>query len=150
MPAQKRRKDGGAKYSEEELQNSLDDVSENGISLYAAEQKWGVPRRTLKSRLDDPDRQPQDAQIQPAARLSMKQEKIIVEWILKQESLGYSPPAVVVRAIVCSILEGMGDTRPLRKGWITSFKKRQPQIATKIGKKQEASRFTAFTPKAVN
>lgn len=148
MPRKNKGKERELKYSDSDLQGALLDVNENGLFFYAAELKWGVPRRTLQSRQQG-EHLSQDAQIQPAARLSRKHEKRVVQWILKQEPLGYAPSAAVVRSVVLSILEGMGDERPLGKGWITSFKKRNPEIATKIGRKQEAARFIAFTPKAV-
>jgi hypothetical protein len=51
---------------------------------------------------------------------------------------------------VTSILKENGDNRALGKNWLTSFKKRHPEVISKMGRKQEAERVTSFTPKAVN
>jgi hypothetical protein len=39
---------------------------------------------------------------------------------------------------------------PLGKNWIQRFIRRNPTIKTKVGQRQEATRFNSFTPKAVN
>jgi hypothetical protein len=43
-----------------------------------------------------------------------------------------------------------GRERPIGVHWLARFMKRHPPIKTKIGKRQEASRFNPFTPTAVN
>lgn len=84
-------------------------------------------------------------------RLSTIEENNVVDWITKQESLGYAPSAQVVRKVVEGILKKNGDPEPLGKHWMDGFKKRHhDRIYTKIGRKQEAERFDGFTPKTVN
>jgi hypothetical protein len=73
----------------------------------------------------------------------------IVTWILRQEKLGYAPTASFVRPLVTSVLQENGDTKPLGKNWVDSYKKRHPEVISKMGRKQEAECFTSFTPKAV-
>lgn len=88
--------------------------------------------------------------IQPVSRLSAAKENRVVDWIVKQESLGYALTAQVVHKVVEAILKKRGNSKPLGKHWIESFKKRNDRIHTKIGRAQEAVRFDGFTPRAVN
>lgn len=131
------------------LADALFDVIDEGLTVYASAQKHGIPRRSLQNHLDGQNA-PDDAQVQPAQRLTASQESQIAQWIIRQEKLGNPPTASVVRAVAASVCRKHGDNRPMGKNWIASFKKRNPEIITKIGKKQEGARFSAFTPKAVN
>ncbi|KAM5528328.1 transposase [Fusarium oxysporum f. sp. phaseoli] len=45
---------------------------------------------------------------------------------------------------------GPGKAYPIGVHWLARFIKRHPEIDTKVGKRQEASRFNSFTPMAVN
>ncbi|KAJ3453961.1 hypothetical protein MRS44_018593 [Fusarium solani] len=87
---------------------------------------------------------------QPAQLLSKSQESRLVAWILRQEALGYAPSHSQVRATVAALLRQQGRERPIGVHWLARFMKRHPSIKTKIGKRQEASRFNSFTPTAVN
>ncbi|MBE1616056.1 hypothetical protein IDF54_14470, partial [Flavobacterium sp. SaA2.13] len=82
-----------------------------------------------------------------AQRLSALQEEGITTWILRQEKLGYAPTASLVRSLATAILKKNGDMKPLGKNWVASFNKRNPAVWSKLGRKQEAERFSAFTPK---
>lgn len=118
-----------------------------GMTPYRAEKKHGVPRKTIMLHMKGTTNTTSENQFQPAARLTRTQEIELVQWILRQEELGYPATARTVRSIVVSICAKGGDLRPLGRNWMTSFKKRNPSIATKIGKKQEAARFKASPPK---
>ncbi|KAJ3454869.1 hypothetical protein MRS44_013469 [Fusarium solani] len=48
------------------------------------------------------------------------------------------------------LLLTQGREKPIGVHWLARFMKRHPSIKTKIGKRQEASRFNCFTPTAVN
>ncbi|OBS15010.1 hypothetical protein FPOA_28835 [Fusarium poae] len=124
------------------------DVSDNGLSQYQAAQKHGIPPATLSDRLRG---LPSKSDItQPAQLLSKSQETRLVTWILRQEALGYAPSHSQVRATVAALLRQQGQGRTIGVRWISRFMKRHPAIETKIGRRQEASRFNSFTPKAVN
>jgi len=135
-------------YKQSALYDAAFAVTDEGLTPYAAAVKHGVPKTTLISQMKGA--RPSDEQIQPAQRLSRAQEEDIVNWILRQEKLGYAPTSSLVRSLVTSILTENGDNRPLGKNWLASFKKRHPEVISKMGRKQEADRFTSFTPKAVN
>lgn len=136
--------------TEANLSAACRDVLDNDFTAYQAEKKHGVPRKTITLHLNGTTHSTSQKQIQPAARLTAQQEKRVVDFIVRQEKLGYPLSARKVRGIVISMCADGGDFRPLGKNWISSFKNRNPEVATKIGKKQEAARFKAFTPKAVN
>ncbi|EXM18022.1 hypothetical protein FOTG_13874 [Fusarium oxysporum f. sp. vasinfectum 25433] len=70
--------------------------------------------------------------------------------VLRQEPLGYALSHSQLRACVEAILKQQGDNKPLGKHWTTRFVKRHLQLSTKLGKRQEVTRFDGFTPKAVN
>lgn len=53
--------------------------------------------------------------IHPAQRLSVAEENVLVEWIAKQESLGYAPTAAVVRQVVEAFMKKRGDPYDARR-----------------------------------
>lgn len=135
-------------YTEENLAAALFDITDNGMSQYEAAQKHGVPQPTLSKRLRG--QQSRKEVIQPAQRLSASQETRLVKWLLRQESLGYALSHSQLRSCVQGLLQQQGDTKPLGKNWTLKFLKRHSKLSTKIGRRQEANRFDAFTPKAVH
>lgn len=138
-----------APYTEDDMVNALFDITDNKISLRKASQRWNIPIATLSSRLSGKHGSRTEGQ-KESQRLPPSDERRIVEWILRQESLGYAPGHGVVRAIVRDLLRERGDTEPLGKNWMDGFKKRNPSIRTKVGRRTEAARYDGFTPKAVN
>lgn len=135
-------------YEQSQIYDAAYAVTDEGLTPYTAAKMYGVPKTTLLKQMEDT--RPSNEQIQPAQRLSRDQEEDIVKWILRQEKLGYAPTGSFVRSLVTSLLVENGDTKPLGKNWVDNFKKRHPEIISKMGRKQEAERFSSFTPKAVN
>lgn len=133
-------------YDEEDMADAIKDVKE-GLSLRQASAKWGIPHTSIKYRKDG--RLPVGG-VQPAQRLTPAQEKRVCEWILAQESLGFAPRASTVRLVVTGMLKEGGDSKPLGRKWMEGFKKRNPEVHTKIGRAQESSRFDGFTHKSVD
>jgi hypothetical protein len=135
-------------YCEEDVVNALYDIFEHNLSQKKASEKHGVPQPTLSRRIKGgtawKDRHQADRLI------SRYQEDRLVVWILRQESLGYSPSHGQIRACVQELLKPTGYTESIGKNWISRLVQRRPEIRNKIGRRQEASRFNAFTPKAVN
>ena len=137
-----------ATYTEEDMTRAITDILENGISQRLASQKWGIPQTTLSSRLHG--QTPIGDQEQPHQLLSKTQEARLVTWILRQESMGYAPSHSQLRECVVALLKQQGSNLKPGRHWITRFLERHPEIKTKRGKRQEANRFDAFTPNAVN
>ncbi|TVY62599.1 hypothetical protein Focb16_v004339 [Fusarium oxysporum f. sp. cubense] len=136
-------------YTEEEdVIQAMLDVTDNGLSQNQAAQKNGVPQTTLSDRLRG---LPSRSEItQSSQLLSKSQESRLVTWILRQEALGYAPSHSQVRATVAALLRQQGRERHIGVHWLARFIKRHPDIETKVGKRQEATRFNSFTPMAVN
>ncbi|KAF4446915.1 hypothetical protein F53441_9493, partial [Fusarium austroafricanum] len=135
-------------YTEDNVIEAILDVTDNGLSQNKAEQKHGIPQPTLSGRLRGVP--PKSEVTHPAQLLSRSQESRLVAWILRQEALGYAPSHSQVRATVNALLRQQGREKPVGVHWLARFIKRHPYIKTKIGKRQEASRFNCFTPTAVN
>ncbi|OBS16101.1 hypothetical protein FPOA_13184 [Fusarium poae] len=135
-------------YTKEDVIQAMLDVIDNSLSQNQAAQKNGVPQTTLSDRLRG---LPSKSEItQPAQILSKSQESRLVTWILRQEALGYAPSHSQVRATVTALLRQQGRERHIGVHWLARFIKRHPDIEAKVGKRQEAARFSSFTPMAVN
>ncbi|RKK06786.1 hypothetical protein BFJ65_g18340 [Fusarium oxysporum f. sp. cepae] len=135
-------------YTENDVIEAILDVTDNHLSQHQAAQKHGMPQTTLSDRLRG---LPSKSEVtQPAQLLYKSQEARLVTWILRQEALGYAPSHSQVRATVPALLRQQGRERPIGVHWLARFLKRHPEIDTKVGKRQEASRFNSFTPMAVN
>ncbi|KAJ3469835.1 hypothetical protein MRS44_003900 [Fusarium solani] len=137
-----------ASYTEDDVIEAILDVTDNGLSQNQSAQKHGIPQPTLSNRLRGVP--PKSEVTHPAQLLSKSQESRLVSWILRQEALGYAPSHSQVRATVAALLQQQGREKPIGVHWLARFMKRHPSIKTKIGKRQEASRFNCFTPTAVN
>jgi len=137
-----------AKYTEDDVAEAIFDFTDRGISLRKAAAQRGIPRSTLQDRMKGAEAKKD--QFQPFQRLSKTQEDRICQWILRQEALGFAISHRQLRHVVDSLLSRQGEVEPIGRKWIDRFISRRPELKTKIGKVQEAVRFDAFTPKAVN
>jgi len=135
-------------YTEDDVAEAIYDITDRGLSQTQAAQKRGVPQWTISRRLSG--RASRNERTQTHQRICRSQEESLLRWALRQESLGYAPSHSQLRACVEAILHQQGDNNPLGKHWTTRFVKRHPNLSTKLGKRQEASRFDGFTPRSVN
>ncbi|KAK8073350.1 DDE superfamily endonuclease domain-containing protein [Apiospora phragmitis] len=136
-------------YTEDQLVDTIFDITDNGLSLSKSAQKHGIPKQTLSDRMRGKGSKEEYSRDQ---RLSENEEKRLVDWILRQESLGYAPSHSQIRAYVVSILSRNGEdleAHPLGVNWVARFVNRTESISNKMGRRQEAVRFNNFTPKAV-
>ena len=67
-------------------------------------------------------------------------------WISEQEACGYAPTHKLVREIAVFMLKVSGDDEPLGKRWVQNFLKRNPRVATLLGKPIESSRIRGTQP----
>jgi len=130
-------------YTEGDVQNALTD-HRNGVPLATAATQNGVPRNTLRGRVDGA--QPQRHAHSDEQRLTVVQEEHLELWILRQEALGYAPTHAQVRAIASGLLKRAGDHKPLGKKWSNHFIKRHPAIKAKLGRRTDWERINAATP----
>ncbi|KAF6515118.1 hypothetical protein HZS61_005024 [Fusarium oxysporum f. sp. conglutinans] len=130
-------------YTEQDLQNAIVDVR-NGVAVRTAATRHGVPRGTLRARLNGA--QPQRTAHGDQQRLTANQEEHLKQWILRQEALGYAPTHAQVRAIASSVLKQQGDHKPLGRKWSSHFVERHLAVKTKLGRRTDWKRINAATP----
>ncbi|KAG7000767.1 hypothetical protein FocnCong_v013212 [Fusarium oxysporum f. sp. conglutinans] len=130
-------------YTEQDLQNAIVDVR-NGVAVRTAATRHGVPRGTLRARLNGA--QPQRTAHGDQQRLTVNQEEHLKQWILRQEALGYAPTHAQVRAIASSVLKQQGDHKPLGRKWSSHFVERHLAVKTKLGRRTDWKRINAATP----
>jgi len=119
----------------------------NGACERKIAKDFGIPRTTLYNRRTGiPSRCTGHAHQQ---RLSPEQEELC-DWIVEQEACGYAPSHKRSREMVILMLKLSGDEKPLGKRWISNFIKRNPRIATMIGKPIESSRIRGTQPEQIN
>ena len=129
------------------IQNAVNDVLD-GVSFRQAALRHGVNRQTVANRiLGMESRQEAHASEQ---RLTPDQEQSLVHWILTQEALGYAPSHGLVKELAQRLLQAAGITKPLGKDWLKAFKKRNPAIRTKMGKRIEYKRINGASSEAIN
>ena len=130
-------------YTEDDVQNALTDLQQ-GVALATAATRHGVPRNTLRGRLNGA--QPYRYAHSDEQRLSAIQEEQLESWVLRQEALGYAPTHAQIRAIATGVLQRADDHQPLGRKWSTHFLKRHPAIKTKLGRRTDWERINAATP----
>ena len=135
-------------YTEDDVAEAILEVTDKGISMHQAAQRWGVPYATLQARYHGVSAVRD--QIQPHQKLSSHQEDQLALWILRQEALGYAPSHSQIRACVLTLLSRQGHKASLGRNWVSRFIQKRPELKAKKGRRQEANRFDSFTPKAVN
>lgn len=117
-----------SRYTEHDVTQALIDVAD-GKSLRQAALEWGVPRSTLQGRLHNPTTHQQAAS--HLQRLPTMIEDRLTDWILTQETLGYSVTHAQVRTFGERLCALQGDNLPLGKRWVNRFFKRNPILSTK-------------------
>ena len=135
-----------ARYTEGDIQNALADLR-NGVALATAATEHGVPRNTLRGRLNSA--RPHQYAHSDQQRLTAIQEEHLERWILRQEALGYAPTHAQLRVIASGILKQAGDDILLGKKWSNHFVKRHPAVKTKLGRRTDWQRINAATPENI-
>ena len=135
-------------YEEEDVVNVLYDIFENRWSQREASRKYGVPQSILSRRLKSSESL--QSRNHPYRLISKHQKNRLIVWILHQESLRYSPSHRQIKACIQELLKPTGYIKSLGKHWIPRFIKQRLEIKNKVGRRQKASRFNAFTPRAVH
>src|SRR2546423_11023359 len=110
-------------YTEEDIANALFDITDNGLSQYLTGPKYSIPQQSISDRLNS-----QTAiadQIQPHQYLNKNQEAKLVSWILRQESLGYTPSHSQIRACITALMKQQNIKQKLGCNWVKRFIKRR-------------------------
>ena len=90
--------------------NVLDAILEahDSVSLKKAAQRYGIPAATLSDRSRESHQH-----AQPSTRLTAAEEAHIIEWILRQESLGHTPSYSALASVVSSLLQAKSNLKAL-------------------------------------
>ena len=136
-------------YAEKSMQSAVEAVLE-GVSQRTAARQWGVPRSSLRDQLMD--RNTKAEKDQGRQILSKASEDKVVEWIIRQEALGYAPTHRNVRYVCIKLLqlENRGESLKLGKNWMARFLGRNSSVKTKIGRRLDYKRVHAANPDNVN
>jgi hypothetical protein len=116
-------------------------------SQRAAAKAYGVPRTTFQDRLKGKPNRATAHQHQQ--RLSPEQEEFLVQWILDEDARACPPSHARAREMATQILRMNGDYDPIGKLWLLHFIRRNPRVASVIGKKIDAQRAEGATPEKV-
>jgi hypothetical protein len=132
-------------HHEEAIQGAIRDLG-SGVftSQRAAAKAYCVPRSSIQRRLQGSI--PHAIAHQQQQRLTPEQEAFIVDWILKEDTRSLPPSHARVREMATRILRLSSDYEPLSQRWISSFLRRQPQVASIVGRLIEALRAKAASP----
>ncbi|KAM4058571.1 helix-turn-helix, psq domain-containing protein [Hirsutella rhossiliensis] len=110
-------------YTEDIMANAIIDVTKNGLSRYRAAQKYDIPQQSISDRLK--------GQVALADQIQPRQ-------------------LLIRSACVEALIKQLNNERTVGRNWVSKFINRHPDIKNKRGRRQEANRFNAFTPRAVH
>ena len=130
------------------IQSAIRDLN-TGLysSQRAAAKAYGVPESTLRNRLKGATNSALSHQHQQ--RLTPTQEDFLVDWILDEDARACPPSHARAREMANRILRMNGDDQPVGMLWISHLLRRQPRIASVVGRKLEAQRADAATPEQI-
>jgi hypothetical protein len=130
---------------EESIQAAIRDLN-SGVfhSQRAAAKAYNIPQATFSKRV----RGTQNSQTSHVyqQRLTPEQEEFLVQWILEEDARAFPPSHARAREMANRILRMNGDHRPVGKHWMAAFLKRNPRVASIVGRKIEAARAEGATP----
>ena len=134
---------------EERINAALSDLDRNPeLSLRQLEKLYSVSSRTLKRRLAGGQSRTNTRESQQL--LSIKQERLLADWILKLETEGHAPTHKTVREMAAQISKTSGGCGKIGNEWTKRFMQRYPEIHTKIGQKIDALRVQNTLPKILS
>ena len=134
------------RYTENDIEYAIQAVL-HGVTQREASIKWGIPRTTLRDRLNGSTTKA--ASKEAFQRLSNQQENHLCNWVLAQGALGLPPTHQQLKEFATRILVASDDLRPLGKRWIDGFLSRNPAIQTMRGKPIDSVRINGATTKII-
>lgn len=103
-----------APYTKDDITNAIFNVTNNGLSMNKAAQKYNIPTTTINARINGVNRTKSKGQ-KVKQRLTPNKKHRLTKWILRQKSLGHAPGHAAVRSIAIKILRQKGDYKKLGK-----------------------------------
>ncbi|KAL2155927.1 hypothetical protein VTH82DRAFT_669 [Thermothelomyces myriococcoides] len=114
-------------YTEQDLQEALAKYRRGGHSIRSISREFGIPRSTLRHRLDG--RQSRSAAAERYQILGREEEELLARLIVVQTNLGVPPTHAEIMEIAGRILKARGAGRTtVGKNWLERFLRRNPQI----------------------
>ncbi|XP_053691810.1 uncharacterized protein LOC128740297 [Sabethes cyaneus] len=127
-------------YSKEDLQQALDAIDKNNLSIYRAARQFKVPRSTLSAYKDNRNR---TGRMGPSLTFTTAEEDLMVSWILDmyRKGLIIRRPDLIEAAqwILETHPRNRNCTRAPRDSWCRGFEKRHPQISLHLQTEAEKS-----------
>ncbi|RII10284.1 hypothetical protein CUC08_Gglean006274 [Alternaria sp. MG1] len=114
------------------------------LSQRAAAKAYNIPQSTISTRIRG--RQSNQASHVYQQRLTPEQEDFLVQWILEEDARAFPPSHARAREMANRILQMNRDHRPVGKHWMAAFLKRNPRVASVVGRKIEAARAEGANP----
>ena len=117
-----------SEYSKQDLMNAIKEVKDGDMILSAASRKYKIPRGTITNHLSG------RSKVRPAGRsmlLSEKDEKDLVEWLMKCDKLGdyRTKQELLKKAAKLASLKDINYKRAIpTHAWYKAFMKRHPEI----------------------
>ncbi|KAI4460717.1 homeobox-like domain superfamily [Holotrichia oblita] len=132
-------------YNEENLENAIKAVRENGTSKKLAARQFGIPRSTLIRKLAE--NVPLYRKMGPQTVLSTIEKQLLENWILAMARKGFPVHKNNLLLTVQTIIKEAGrdtcfkDSLP-RRTWFEAFLKRHPRIKQKHAESVSKARAT--------
>lgn len=128
-------------YTEDNMQKALHKFNQGGHSLRGVAHEFGIPRSTLRNRLDG--HRPRSVAFERLQILSRSQEVRLCQWVSAQVDLGVPPTQVQIQEFACRILKAQGDSRVVGKNWINRFMARHSIVVVLSAKARKADEVDA-------
>ncbi|RMZ67342.1 transposase [Pyrenophora seminiperda CCB06] len=130
---------------EESIQAAIRDLNAGVFpSQRAAAKAYNLPQATFSARLRGA-RNSQASHVYQQ-RLTPKQEDFLVQWIIEEDARDFPPSHARAREMANRILRMNGEHAPIGKHWMAAFLKRNPRVASIVGRKMKAARAEGATP----
>jgi hypothetical protein len=133
-------------YQESSVRAAIQAI-QTGTSVKRASEDYGIPRSTLRDRLQG--KEPRSTAHAFQQKLSPIQETQLVDWILIQGALGLPPTHTQIRAFASRVLKANGSNEGIGKGWFQAFQRRNPAIKTLPAKRMASNRINGANTKAI-
>lgn len=131
------------RYSQDDLQQAMDMVRREGVSIAAAAKNFGIPKSTLQDKLSG--KYAIDAKMGRPSVLTPQEEKHISDWVISIAKAGFPICKEQLVASVAKIIKELNrpncfvDSVPGEK-WLALFLNRNPQIAERVSQPLTTSR----------
>lgn len=130
-------------YSEEAMKAAMVDVRLHQTPIRTAAKKFGVPRTTLKYKVEG--KSPAHRKMGPASILRKEEEAEICKWVEKMEKAGFPVTVDELTISVQRVIKEMGRPHPFKDGrpgktWVRAFLRRNSGIYKRISQNLTVSR----------